>query len=362
MGANNAKMIDPLLFIQAGINPRTGLPIKFDEGKGAELKQNIKKLLRIVDEQDAINRFKWNNLPDGLDGHLIERILYYKGQGMFFLLDDKFFFLPYALSGTIDVYGRYLGCTPLPFNGVAQANGEKERPWITGLVRKPVYDVLSEDLTLEKLETSCVILSDYSKQISQTTLSRQILNDPLLDVMAECIPFMRTALQNETGTVGMRVNSQDEYSNVAAANDTVKRAALVGDKYVAIEGQIDFQDLTFGVSGKSVDFMQALESLDNFRLGLYGIDNGGLFQKKAHLLQDEQALAGGSTGLVYQDGLTNRQKFCDIVNSIFGLGISVEASENVIGDKNMDGFMEDDEDQSGIPGEQQVEDVGNEFE
>ena len=353
MPKNNAKMIDINTILQAGIDPKTGLPLKFTDE--SELKENIRKLLRIVDEQDAINRFVWYNLPDGLDGHLLERVLYYKGQGMFFFLEGKFYFLPYALDGTIDVYGRYTGVTPLPFNGKTSVEKEgKDQAWITGLNREPVYDVyLEETDPSELLETKCVLLTDYCKQISQNVLPRQMLNDPLLGVMSECIPFMRTALQNETGTAGMRVNSQDEYSNVLAANRTIKKAALDGDKYAPIVGAVEFQELTTSPVGTAAEFMQALESLDNFRLGLYGIENGGLFQKKAHMLGAEQAMAGGATGLVYQDGLTLRQRFCDIVNSIFGLGISCEASETVLGDTNFDGFEVDEQDQSGIPNEQE---------
>ena len=63
------------------------------------------------------------------------------------------------------------------------------------------------------------------------------------------------------------------------------------------------------------------------------------------MLDTEQALAGGATGLVYQDGLRLRQKFCDIVNSIWGLEIWCDASESVLGgDQNMDGFGYDVED------------------
>ena len=103
-----------------------------------------------------------------------------------------------------------------------------------------------------------------------------------------------------------------------------------------------------------------MQALDNFRLSLYGLDNGGLFQKKAHMLEAEQDMNAGNIKLVYQDGLTIRQKFCDIVNSIWGLGIWCEASETVVGiDKNLDGEVADNQDQSGIPGEQDAE-VSNE--
>ena len=78
-------------------------------------------MLRIIDEQDAINRYKWYNLPDGLDSHLLERVLYYKGQGVFFYAETigKFYFLPYALSGNIDIYGRFNKVTPLPLTRIA---------------------------------------------------------------------------------------------------------------------------------------------------------------------------------------------------------------------------------------------------
>lgn len=340
---NNSKLPNVSSLIQAGIDPKTGLPLKA-AGKGEKtFKENNRKLLRIIDEQDAINRFTWYNLPSGLDSQLIERILYYKGQGMFFYMEanDEFYFLPYALDGTIDVYGRFMSVTPLPFNGTATDGKEKpgkEKPWITGLSRKPVYGIKLEELKIEDLTESCVILKDYSPQSSETIISRQVLNDPLLDIMADCLPFMHTALLNSTGISGMRVNGEDEQSNVIAASQSITYAALTGEKFVPIAGQVDFQELTGGDVAKSEEFLLALQSMDNYRLSLYGLDNGGLFLKKSHMLQEEQNMNAGKASLVMQDCLTRRQNFCDIVNSIWGLGIWVEISEPVLGiDRDGDG-------------------------
>jgi hypothetical protein len=97
-----------------------------------------------------------------------------------------------------------------------------------------------------------------------------------------------------------------------------------------------------------------MQSLDNIRLSGYGIDNGGIFQKKAHELQTEADMASGSASFALQDGLAQRQWFCDIVNSIWGIGISCEISEVASGmDKNMDGEISQEQDQSGtMEGEQ----------
>lgn len=361
MTKNNAKIIDVNTLIQAGFNPKTGLPIKVDSEDKCLLKENIRKTLRVLDEQNAINRYKWYNLPSSLDGQLLERILYYKGQGMFFYMEanDSFYFLPYALDGTIDVYGRYQGVTPLPFNGSTDNEEGKAKPWITGLTRKPIYDVLGDEVNNEFTE-ACVLLSDYSKQISQTNISRQILQEPILDAMAEAFPLARTSLIANSGIKGVRVNDEDQKDQVETGSRSITRAALNGKPWIPIVGQIEFQELTEGSALKSEEFLLYMQALDNFRLSLYGLDNGGLFQKKAHMLEAEQDMNAGNIKLVYQDGLTIRQKFCDIVNSIWGLGIWCEASETVVGiDKNLDGEVADNQDQSGIPGEQNVE-VSNE--
>lgn len=352
---NNACLPNLPPYLAAGINPKTGLPFRAPDPIGEGFKENNKKLLRIIDEQDAVNRFEWYNLPEGLSGVLIERILYYRGQGiLFYMADaDRFYFLPYALNGTIDVYGRYTEVTPYPFNGTATdgKEGDKAQPWIQGLNRKCVYDIQLDELQYEKVIESCVILNDYTPQISQTVIARSIMNDPLLDVMADCIPFLHTALLNGTGVMGMRVQGEDDYSNVAAASDSINHCARSGQKFVPIIGTIDFQQLTGGPVSKAEEFLLAMQSLDNYRLSLYGLENGGLFQKKSHILEAEQNMNAGKASLVMQDSLMQRQNFCDIVNSLFGLGIWCEISESAIGlDKDFDGEISENDPQTvGVP-------------
>lgn len=332
--------------IQAGIDPKTGLPVKMDDPDKCTLKNDIKLALRVLDEQNAVNRYKCTNLPNGLDGHLLERILYYKAQGMFFKMsDDKFYFLPYALDGTINVYGRFEGVTPLPFNGTTK---DSKDAWITGLTRKPQYEVV-EELTEDIFDNGCVLLSDYTKQLGELNIPRSLINDPILGFMSEILPITRTALLANSGVKGMRVNDQDAQAEVKSANRSITRAALNGEFWIPITSQIDMQELTEGNPLKASEYLSVLQATDNFRLSLYGLSNGGLFQKKSHMLESEQQMNEGNVGLIYQDGLSIRQHFCDIVNSIWGLGIWCEASETVVGvDQNMDAEISDSEGQTEI--------------
>ena len=304
--------------IQAGFDPKTGLPNKI--GTKPCLKENVKKALRLIDEQDAVNRYTWYNLPCNITSQELERMLYYKGQLAFFYMEDldEFYFMPYALDGTIDFYGRFNTVHPVPMTSGTDDKASKSQAELLSQIKlKCVYGIkLPEDLTVEDLTKSAVLLHDYSKQLSQTIIPRQIINDGIIDIEAECIPFMRTALIEETGVMGVRVQDADQAAAVQDGANSLVNAAMNGDMYVPIVGQMEFQELTSGSSGKAEDYMLAMQSLDNFRLSLYGIDNGGLFEKKAHELQSEADINGGPVGLVLQDGLSIRQNFCNIVNSI----------------------------------------------
>lgn len=348
MASKGPYLPDIKSLIEAGIDPRTKLPIKMASAMEDLLKGNIKKVLRVMDEQDAVNRYQWHGLPEGIDGELIERIIYYKYKGMLFYHEklDKFYFLPYTLDGNIDVVGRWTGVKPLPFMGTQEdGKPDKKNPYkvfLDDIHKTPVYSVMpDEDVTLEIFTNSAVLLYDYSKQLSQTDIPRQALNDGILDLEAECFPYLRTNLINSTGIRGVRVGNADEEQNVSAAAASMKNAALNGKMYVPIQGALEFQDMTSGTVAKSEEYMLAMRSIDNFRLQTYGLENGGLFEKKAHVLENEQQMNAGNTSRIYQDGLRIRQQFCMIANSIWGLSIWCDTPEYESGiDMNGNGLLE----------------------
>lgn len=251
--------------------------------------------------------------------------------------------LPYALDGTIDAYGRFNTIHPVPLAG---GTSEKEKDqvnkladYLSTLKLKVVKDVMVEMPEEEDLYNSAVILWDYSPTTvtSQTIIPRQAINAPLLGIEAECIPLMRTALFNSCGTLGLRVNNEDEQSNVDVANRTFEDAALANKRYIPIIGNMEFQDLSGQNGGNIQDFMLAMQSLDNYRLSTYGL-KGGLLEKNSQVLQAEESLNAGIASYPLIDGLNLRQHACDIINSIWAIGIDCELSEIASGmDKDLDG-------------------------
>lgn len=316
--------LEPLL--AAGFNPKTGLPVKFGSLK-CVLKDDIKKAIRIMDEQDAVNRGTWKNLPANITSQELERMLYYKGQLCFFYDKDleEFYFMPYALDGTIDFYGRYNRIHPVPMTSGTDDKGDKaQAEYLANKKLNCVY-VIKEGKEYDK-ETSCVLLHDYTKQLSQVIIPRCTVNEPILDVMSECVPFMRTALLTGTGVKAIRVQDADQQANVTDASRSMERAALTGDPFMPIIGKVDMQELTDGPVTKAEEYMLAYQSLDNLRLNTYGL-GGGVWEKKAHELQSEADINKSPVQLIQEDATSIRQHFCEVANAIFGTNMSYEPNE-----------------------------------
>lgn len=357
-----ALIIDGGTMRQAGLAPNKKLAEYLNEPltNACTLKFDIRKQLRILDEQNAVNIFQWYNLPCDITSQDLERLLYYRGQLCLFYskADDNFYFMPYAGQGGIDFYGRWNYIHPVPIAASAdvkeKAQIEAQKEILGKLKLRVVYGI---DDKYKGDDDYAVILFDRTMQYSnQTVVPRVSIQEPLLDVMAECFPLCRTALYNCTGTTGMRVASSDATHETGQLSQSIQEGALRGDKFIPIRGNLEFQELVGGNSGNIQDFLLTMQSMDNYRLSLYGMDAGGIFEKKAHMLEAEEQGNASRGHTVIQDGLARRQHFCDVINWLWDLGTSCEVSQAV--QENIDEGMypSEDIDQSGaIPGDQPEE-------
>ena len=340
-------MIDPMLYVLAGIDPKTGRPNRASGGESVK-RQDIRHAMRVMDEQDAVNRYQWFNLPSGITGQFLERMLYYKYTVCIFYMKeiDKFFITPYAPQGTIDFYGRFNVVHPVPLSYGKDGDEESEKD------KKEKQDALYNLLSLRKLKVIreiqetpgegegsegtdswngyTVLLQDYSPQMNPNNATpRANLQEPFIAIETDVIQFLRTALIASAGVKGVRVHDADESVSVMAASKAVENHAKNGMPFVPIVAKLDVQDLGSRSTTTFQDYLLTLQSFDNFRLSLYGLENGGIFQKKEHKLETEQNMNASPVGLVNRDGLSLRQYWANIANSIWGTEIWVEPSDAI---------------------------------
>lgn len=84
-----------------------------------ETMQDIEMVLTIFFEQIATSQIKWKSIPKEIPFYIVERVLFYFGSGILFKNKElgKYFFLPNAWSGEINIYGEPIGVKPIGING-----------------------------------------------------------------------------------------------------------------------------------------------------------------------------------------------------------------------------------------------------
>lgn len=335
-------------FLSAGVSEKQFNSV-FSTGKYVD---DIRKQLRVVDEQEAIHRYLWEDLPDGLNSELIERILYYRYKGAFFVLPElgnRAYFLPVALADTIDCYGRFKKAKPLPFTGRAQVSESGKAEFLPGLSLDLIYDKPTEPV-----ENAGVLCYDYCLQMAQTGLTRQTLQEPTLGMLAQIMAYVRTSLKGATGVRGVRVSDQSEQSNVAAAAHSMESAALCGETLIPIIGKIDFQELMDGDASKPDKLLMVYQALNNYRRSLYGLENGGLYQKDTtYQNTSESEMNTSADKAPLYDGLEQRRRAADIANSAFGWSIRVSVNPMTT--------SKNDPSESPTEGNDDTEDYGNDM-
>lgn len=353
--ANNAKMYDVNAIIKMGIDPKTGLPLKLG-GEPDQLEANMKKLLRIKDEQEAVGRYGWYNTMLTINSNMLERLLYYRYRLAFFYFNGSFWVMPFTLSGrgTLDFYNQENEITPVPFNDSSSKDTKRVLSSLRFRVAKePIINPTQEDMM-----NSAVIIRDYTPQGDiNSAIPRSALQDGIISLQATVMPYLRTNLMNATGVVGVKVSDQQEANDIIEGAGAVDEAAKRGQPWIPLMQKLDRQPLSGTGAADSSSYLQAYQSLDNMRQSFLGINKSGIYDKSQYVNASQTAM-NIPIGFPLSDGLKLRQDACDIINSIWGIGISCEISEtalqtdtngDMIADDSKEGGEKDEPDQEDEP-------------
>ena len=300
--------------------------------------------IKYIDYQQFLTRFKWNNLPEGMDSELIERILYFSGSAMFFYIKElnRFYFLPYGMSGEntevgIDFYGRFNKLKPYSFNGSTDGGGEKKADgkritrsdlYLSTQIRDNIKDIPmvdNEEDARKIYENGAVICWDMTPQLAYQVDSRNRISQSYVKYIVQILIQTKSALINSSGfnlfssdTEASTDIMQLQIDAINSDREKGKLSAVVSNALGKIE------NLQSNAPSAMGDFWNSLVSADNLRLKSMGIRNDGLVQKSQYQNIQEQSIDINDAMQVYWNAFMERVKFSAIVNSIWGLGIYPE--------------------------------------
>ena len=324
-----------------------GIPVKSKGRYMYSIDPMFEKLgvsIKYIDYQQFLTRFKWNNLPDGMDSELIERILYFSGSAMFFYIKElnSFYFLPYGMSGEntdvgIDFYGRFNRLKPYSFNGSTSVDGEKKADgkrlsrsdiYLSTQIRDNIKDIPmvdNEEDARKIYENGAVICWDMTPQLAYQVDSRNRISQSYVKYIVQILIQTKSALINSSGfnlfssdTEAATDIMQLQIDAINSDREKGKLSAVVSNALGKIE------NLQSNAPSAMGDFWNSLVSADNLRLKSMGIRNDGLVQKSQYQNIQEQSIDINDAMQVYWNAFMERVKFSAIVNSIWGLGIYPE--------------------------------------
>ena len=341
-----AKMFDLNALAQSGI-PLSNEMLKYGNAvdqNGVVVSANpldyglhYDELFAIMREQnyvETIERYMWTNVPFGLTPDLIERVLFFRGKGVLYFNDavGKFQFLPFALNDTIDEYGRYTRCNTLPFIGVDEVKKDpnSKKRMVSAVMEdlELVYDLPYNDEMLRMIREKKpvgIILNDNTLAISQQPIIRANYVKPVLHMMATLMNIINCAMFGAADHNVLAVENESELKSINQGIDAINKNILNGKRFTAITSPLKIEPLKTSNTADLEGLFNTFNSLSNFLKSITGVANPGVFDKKAHLLQEEQQLNGSNADDIYYNGLRQRQEFCMLVQAYYGYPIWCES-------------------------------------
>ena len=247
----------------------------------------------------VLNRFKWDNLPQSLEGRFIEKAFYNTGQA-FFYKDEKLGFvcLPCEDCSELNIYGEPLAVR------VTGHNFSKIVPLSKGV------RILDNDRA-----TPPVIHIEY-----YVNLLNEVTHTLMMNLRQQRYPYIIPTTKETEFTVKNIFNKIDEFEPVIFTDKT-----LSDD----ITGKEGIKVLNTGVPFIIDKLQEFKNDITNELYTLLGINNANT-DKKERMLVDEVNVNNVSIMTSLDLAFKTRKDAVEQINKKFNLNISVETTLNDI--------------------------------
>lgn len=254
---------------------------------------NLLKLL-------TMNRFKWENLPEGIESRHIEEALFNTGQVAFH--EDKIYgllVLPCASSGQLNIYGD-------PVEFVLTGHGFHKQVKVNDLVRIKNNDTATP---------SIIHVKYYTEYLSNL---ETLMDDNLRQ---QRYPFIITTTKQNEFTM------KNLYKKIEDGED-----AIFVDERLSQGGDLGINVLQTGVPFLLDKLQEHKNDVTNELMTWLGLNNANT-DKKERMLVDEVNVNNTHILMNLDLEYKNRQKACEEINKKYGLNITVK--------KAIDEFVEE---------------------
>ena len=133
-----------------------------------------------------------------------------------------------------------------------------------------------------------IIINDSSLGVSQQPIIRSKFSEPVLRLMSTIIQLINTAIFGAADHNLVQVENENEYNSVRSQINAINADILNCNRFTPIIGTFPITPLKTSNTADIEGLFGAFNSASNLLKSINGIANAGVFDKKAHLLQEEQ--------------------------------------------------------------------------
>lgn len=253
--------------------------------------QHYSHVLLDLDLQQFVGRYKTEGLPNYLSSTMLERLLYFRGSFVAFIMGGVLYCLPYAIDGDLNVYGLPTKVKPIGLNGEDF----------------PSQELIVDYVGIPNPKANCVIIYDRTPVWQAGNIvNRGIFNHELRELLAQTLSKAEINLYNSSKKMTYKVDSQDQ---IDVAQNEIDEAYYSTDPYVVISSDSTGEGELFnnGIENELEQYMQFYASINNLRCYQMGILNNGTFLKSERSLTAEISGNDYQTNLILENGLQLRE-------------------------------------------------------
>ena len=269
----------------------------------------------------SMNRFKWNDLPPGVDERYIEMTLFRSGLCVFYFDEeyDRFFALNGTGSGPINMYNNptHFRVTAPQVSKTLSATRTAER----GIDGSPVLG--ADGLAVMRPPECVPIWANYLRcpdwDIVEVYVSRLVEMEKTIDVTVatQRHPFIVTCDRDMRQSLVNAFRQVQEGQPIIWGVDSLADVMSTGVQ--ALDVGVD-KDLL-------LNLMMAKSRIWNECMTMLGIDNGNQDKKERMVVAEATANSDQVTSM-RMAALKSREIACELINETFDLNVSVEWNVN----------------------------------
>lgn len=262
---------------------------------------------------------EWENLPQGMDSWVLNRMVYYRGSVAGFRYNGNVYVLPYVITGNLNVYGLPTSIRPITING--RSVDEQVNNFFSERFSLDI-DTYGEKVTPDGIENFAFLLHDSVPLFpAMSAPSRWVQNRIWIDEIADTLSRVRVNIAVSTKKILLHIPDKKQ---AAVARRELSTLLDSDSPFEIISGDIPSTSIAQVSDFNADELFNAVQNWDNVRCFMSGIHAKKFGNEKKERVQSgEMAGEDEQVNLIADNRFKLAESWKDKMNKHFGTNIKV---------------------------------------